>query len=94
MRARGTVNNYRFYLHGTSDFALPFETDELQVIGNVVDSPKYDDGKCIRSTTLKSVDMSLRKAYSTIGAYKLGTIDDEYAEWLDDEGYVIPNELH
>lgn len=89
MRKRGSINHYRLYEKGTTDFARPDADYELHLVGNVIGNPKFANGTCVRSTTVKSVDLPQRQVSTTIGVFDLEAMDAEYAEWLEAEGFDL-----
>jgi putative SOS response-associated peptidase YedK len=89
MKELGTMTNWRLYEKGTTDFALPTDSP-LHLVGNVTNHPKFEDATCVRSVTVKEVDLVDNKVTTGRGIYQLETIDDEYSEWLEEQNFTFP----
>jgi hypothetical protein len=89
MKELGTMTNWRLYEKDSSDFALP-TGEPLQIVGNVHDHPKFADGTYIRSVTVKTVDLARNKVTTGTGVYILAAIGENYADYLEEQGFTIP----
>jgi hypothetical protein len=57
--------------------------------GQVYDHPKFNDGDRVTTSVVQAVSQDWKRARSRNTEYILGTIDEEFQRWMEQEDYSL-----